>query len=429
MLNLRRLVNKESPLWGFLVGLTLTGAVVAVTDTAVLRPLENVALDVRFRNRPPIPLSPELIMVDIDDDSINFLGPLPWARDRHAGVVRQLHDLGARVIVMDIRFVRPLPDLETPFDPQAGRFEPDAVNERLVRSVGGAGNVLVVYEFDIGQALPPADLMAAVPRMAELLGKDANADEERLQGASGLSPKRYASAANLLRRLGLQAAITERVRGQSGLTYLDIESKLFPNGPLSPRHLLDVRIAWDVVQAKGMVRGKGSQAIEGGSVATQDGLLTNPPMLDLGEAILASGLTNATVDADGLATFQWTATAEGPATITASPTPAFPLPREREGASSPLPGRNSDLPPLRGGDPRARSRRAALLPCPTPRRSHARRAAASRFGTTGLRAAELDGRRQDRRASPDQLLGRLRSMGPSTFPAPVVDRSGVGGAR
>ncbi|MCB1175096.1 MAG: adenylate/guanylate cyclase domain-containing protein [Leptospiraceae bacterium] len=70
-----------------------------------------MALRYRFFN-PGNPISPELVIVDVDDGSLNsyaaqsnVLGRWPWPRDVYYPIYKHLSDLGARSIFMDIMFL------------------------------------------------------------------------------------------------------------------------------------------------------------------------------------------------------------------------------------------------------------------------------------------------------------------------------------
>jgi len=64
----------------------------------------------RISPRPPV--STPVVIIDIDDASLNRLGQWPWPRTRIAEMMRKLHDAGAAVIGMDIILAEP--DLTSP---------------------------------------------------------------------------------------------------------------------------------------------------------------------------------------------------------------------------------------------------------------------------------------------------------------------------
>ncbi|WBO22036.1 EAL domain-containing protein [Sphingomonas abietis] len=66
----------------------------------LLGPLEFLASITRakLRSHPP---SGQVVVVAIDEQSINTLGPTPWPRGRYADLIRRLHNAGARRIGID----------------------------------------------------------------------------------------------------------------------------------------------------------------------------------------------------------------------------------------------------------------------------------------------------------------------------------------
>ena len=70
--------------------------------------LENHALDLAYRFRPPESAPSALIIVGIDEPSFQELQlPWPWPRKIHAELIRRLNDAGARLIVFDVIFAEP----------------------------------------------------------------------------------------------------------------------------------------------------------------------------------------------------------------------------------------------------------------------------------------------------------------------------------
>jgi hypothetical protein len=76
--------------------------------SALLRVVEFKTLDHRFtRYANPAQASPDIILVAVDEPSLETFGRWPWPRDRHGYVVRYLQEAGARAIVFDILFFEP----------------------------------------------------------------------------------------------------------------------------------------------------------------------------------------------------------------------------------------------------------------------------------------------------------------------------------
>jgi CHASE2 domain-containing sensor protein len=71
-------------------------------------PLERAALDARYTVRGPA-TAQDVVVVAIDERSIEALGPWPWRRRLHAEAVDRLRAAGAREIVYDVQFTEPSP--------------------------------------------------------------------------------------------------------------------------------------------------------------------------------------------------------------------------------------------------------------------------------------------------------------------------------
>ena len=94
--------------------------------------------DVRGTRRP----SPQIVIVAIDEKSIQRFGPLAWPRSEYVPLVERLSAAGARVIGFDFTF---------------GTLEREAANnELLAEAMRKAGNVVFGYEFtNVGSPAPP----------------------------------------------------------------------------------------------------------------------------------------------------------------------------------------------------------------------------------------------------------------------------------
>src|SRR5689334_5781575 len=51
--------------------------------------------------------SDDIVIIDIDEASLKKIGQMPWPRSTMAGLVTNLKDMGAKVIVFDIVFSEP----------------------------------------------------------------------------------------------------------------------------------------------------------------------------------------------------------------------------------------------------------------------------------------------------------------------------------
>lgn len=93
--------------------------------------LELKALDYRFESRSdPTKSSKDIVLLGIDEASIEDYGRWPWPRDRFADLVRYLNRGGAKVIVFDILFL----------ESNSNSMDSDA---RFMQEVRRAGNVFL----------------------------------------------------------------------------------------------------------------------------------------------------------------------------------------------------------------------------------------------------------------------------------------------
>jgi len=68
---------------------------------------ELKTLDQRFRARGPRPVGEAVVLIAIDQPSLQRLGPYPWPRRWHARLIEALHRDQARAIVFDVLFLDP----------------------------------------------------------------------------------------------------------------------------------------------------------------------------------------------------------------------------------------------------------------------------------------------------------------------------------
>ena len=90
-------------LWSLLVALL----VVAFWLSGVLSNSELSLLDYRFRARPPLAPSKDIVIVGIDEYSLSAYEQWPWPRHLHAALIDRLTAAGAKVIALDIIFDQP----------------------------------------------------------------------------------------------------------------------------------------------------------------------------------------------------------------------------------------------------------------------------------------------------------------------------------
>ena len=115
------------------IGLLITAI---FTTFAIVRflPLDRLELliyDMRYKIRGQAIPPKDVIIVGIDDKSLEMIGRWPWDRSKIAALIDLLKDMGARVIMMDIIFSEPSKD-----------------DEILAASIKRAGNVILPVVFD-----------------------------------------------------------------------------------------------------------------------------------------------------------------------------------------------------------------------------------------------------------------------------------------
>ena len=81
-----------------------TLCVVLLGEMGALRGLDDRLLDLRLRYWPRDvqPMSSDVVMVDIDDRSLERVGRWPWPRSRLADCINELKRAGARTIALDL---------------------------------------------------------------------------------------------------------------------------------------------------------------------------------------------------------------------------------------------------------------------------------------------------------------------------------------
>ncbi|MGE5147801.1 MAG: CHASE2 domain-containing protein, partial [Candidatus Eiseniibacteriota bacterium] len=92
---------------GALVVLILLGLQFVEPVTGALDKVESLALDMRFRMRGARAPGGDVVVVLIDERSIQKLGRWPWSRDVYAALVDRLSAAGAAVIAFDLLFTDP----------------------------------------------------------------------------------------------------------------------------------------------------------------------------------------------------------------------------------------------------------------------------------------------------------------------------------
>lgn len=121
---------------------------------AFFHDIELKTVDARFRLRGVRPVADQVVIAGIDQRSIDALGRWPWPRSDLASLIDSLHELGAKVIALDIVFA----------EPERNAPEND---QRLAEAISRAGNVVLGYYFrtaiDPGGGGPPGGRRESLP--------------------------------------------------------------------------------------------------------------------------------------------------------------------------------------------------------------------------------------------------------------------------
>jgi len=123
---------------------------------------ENFFYDLRFRLRPPEPVSSDIVIIEISDDTLANLGHWPLPRDFHASLIDVLRTLGARAIVFDLLLSEPAPQ--------------DTV---LAQAMRDSGNVYLPKAFYLGEEAPQP---GAFPESRVVLGGIVGVLQKALKG-------------------------------------------------------------------------------------------------------------------------------------------------------------------------------------------------------------------------------------------------------
>ncbi|NMT63527.1 CHASE2 domain-containing protein [Marinobacter orientalis] len=132
------------------IGLPLLIILLLLQATSIPQRLDFWLYDTLITANPAQP-SDDVVLVAIDEQSLDSLGRWPWPRINHARLVEKLHQAGARTIVFDILFPEPSPD-----DPE------------LAAAMRNHGNVILPLHLSppsrnylISEQLPAPQLAAA----------------------------------------------------------------------------------------------------------------------------------------------------------------------------------------------------------------------------------------------------------------------------
>lgn len=117
----------------------LLTAVLALLRPAVFKRLDDATYDVVVRMAGTKPPDPSVVIVDVDERSLDAVGQWPWRRDVVGRLLTRLRDAGAAVIAIDIMFAEPDRYDTSRADGSARTTTPD---EELAKALRGSPAVL-----------------------------------------------------------------------------------------------------------------------------------------------------------------------------------------------------------------------------------------------------------------------------------------------
>ncbi len=85
-----------------------------LSNLPIIKTFELTTFDFLFRQKRDIKVSPEILLLDIDDESLKSVGRWPWPRDKIALGLETLKEFSPRQVVFDVEFTEKSPDLVDP---------------------------------------------------------------------------------------------------------------------------------------------------------------------------------------------------------------------------------------------------------------------------------------------------------------------------
>lgn len=129
------------------IGLAASLATSVLVVTGITTPVEAVLVDRLQRLRGSRPADPRVVVVEIDEQSLDRYGQWPWPRTRVAELIGALDEGGASTIALDVIFSEP--------SRTGPGFDLRVEDEALATAVGNAGSV--VLSFFLRDAAPAVE--------------------------------------------------------------------------------------------------------------------------------------------------------------------------------------------------------------------------------------------------------------------------------
>lgn len=108
--------RQSNPFWfqrqtvALLSGFCTALVVMGLLKLGVWQPLENIAYTVLFQIRGPTTWDDRVVVVAIDEASLDALGRFPWSRQRYAELLDRLTDANASTVAFNLILSEPSPD-------------------------------------------------------------------------------------------------------------------------------------------------------------------------------------------------------------------------------------------------------------------------------------------------------------------------------
>ena len=115
-----------------IIAVIVASSIAALSNKGILKRIKFESSDFFFRIRPPLRVSPRIVVIEITDNDIAKIGRWPWKRTWYAAMTKALKQFGAKYIYFDIIFSEP------------ASKEEDALFSEAIKE---AGNVYLPFAF------------------------------------------------------------------------------------------------------------------------------------------------------------------------------------------------------------------------------------------------------------------------------------------
>jgi adenylate cyclase len=299
---LARAIERGDARLGLGVGLVLSllSAWAFALPLQIPRQLDDAVLDAAFKLRPAIREAPEILLVDMNDQTFQAFS-WPIKRDLHARVTTALDRLGARGIVFDVQFRSTLSQAGE-YDPATGGYVLTPEDLQLRRAIATSGNVVLAYHLEMSDPLAPA-VRARFPAILSVLRERFTAGAGEVASRAGLDPQILALEFTAVRKEAAAALVAEMIDREPGLAFAAVRERLLPGDPARthPDALRIVHYAYWTERGRVEVERKSCAVrVDGRPRASKDvhGIL--PPFYPFLEAARAAAPANADADRDGV---------------------------------------------------------------------------------------------------------------------------------